>query len=58
VVEEELVAEEPAAGLVAEIEHRAAADAGAAEVLSAATMRWIVAGGEVVATLALGGGAA
>jgi acyl-ACP thioesterase len=58
VVEEELVAEEPSAGMVAEIEHRAAADAGPAEVLSAATMRWIVAGGEVVATLALGGGAA
>jgi acyl-ACP thioesterase len=58
VVEEELVAEEPSGGLVAEIEHRAAADAGPAEVLSADGMRWIVAAGEVVATLALGSGAA
>ena len=58
VVEEELVAEEPSGGLVAEIEHRAAADAGAAEVLSAGAMRWIVTAGEVVATLALGDGTA
>jgi acyl-ACP thioesterase len=58
VVEEELVAAEPAGGLVAEIEHRAAADAGPAQVLSAGAMRWIVAADEVVATLALGDGAA
>jgi acyl-ACP thioesterase len=58
-VEEELVVDEPAKGLVAEIEHRAAADAGVASVLSAGPMRWIAdAGGEVVATLALGDGAA
>jgi acyl-ACP thioesterase len=58
VVEEELVAAEPAGGLVAEIEHRAAADAGPAQVLSAGAMRWIVAADDVVATLALGDGAA
>jgi acyl-ACP thioesterase len=58
VVEEELVAREPSAGLVAEIEHRAAADAGPADVLSAGAMRWIVTAGEVVATLALGDGTA
>jgi acyl-ACP thioesterase len=58
VVEEELVAAEPERGLVAEIEHRAAADAGPAQVLSAGAMRWIVAADEVVATLALGDGAA
>jgi acyl-ACP thioesterase len=58
VVEEELVAAEPEGGLVAEIEHRAAADAGPARVLSAGAMRWIVAADEVVATLALGDGAA
>ena len=58
VVEEELVAQEPSAGLVAEIEHRAAADAGPADVLSAGAMRWIVTAGEVVATLALGDGTA
>ena len=51
-------AAEPSGGLVAEIEHRAAADAGPAQILSAGAMRWIVAGGEVVATLALGDGAA
>jgi acyl-ACP thioesterase len=58
VVEEELVAAEPEGGLIAEIEHRAAADAGPARVLSAGAMRWIVADDEVVATLALGDGAA
>jgi acyl-ACP thioesterase len=59
VLEEDLVASEPAGGLIAEIEHRAAADAGSASVLSAAEMRWIAgADGEVVATLALGDGAA
>jgi acyl-ACP thioesterase len=58
VLEEELVAAEPSGGLVAEIEHRAAADAGPAQILSAGGMRWIVSGDEVVATLALGDGAA
>jgi acyl-ACP thioesterase len=58
VMEEELVGAEPSGSLVAEIEHRAAADAGPAQVLSAGAMRWIVAAGEVVATLALGGAAA
>jgi acyl-ACP thioesterase len=58
VVEEELVAAEPEGRLLAELEHRAAADAGPAQILSAGSMRWIVAAGEVVATLALGDGAA
>jgi acyl-ACP thioesterase len=58
VVEEELVGAEPSGGLVAEIEHRAAADAAPAQILSAGAMRWIVSAGEVVATLALGDGAA
>ncbi len=58
VVEEELVAQEPSGGLVAEIEHRAAADAGPADVLSAGAMRWIATAGEVVATLALCDGTA
>ena len=50
VLEEELVAVEPR-GLDAEIEHRAAADAGEATVAAADGMRWVVAGGEVVATI-------
>src|SRR4051794_23787675 len=58
VLEEELVGRGPDGGLVAEIEHRAAADVGLASVLRAGDMRWVAAGGEVVATLALGGGAA
>jgi acyl-ACP thioesterase len=58
VLEEELASAEPSGGLVAEIEHRAAADAGPAQVFSAGAMRWIVAASEVVATLALGDGAA
>jgi acyl-ACP thioesterase len=58
-VEEELVAAEPPAGLVAEIEHRAAGDAGAASIHSAGSMRWIAgADGALLATLALGDGAA
>jgi acyl-ACP thioesterase len=58
-IEEELVTDEPAGGLVAEIEHRAAADAGPATLLRAGPMRWLVReDGEVLATLALGDGAA
>jgi acyl-ACP thioesterase len=53
VVEEELAGAEPAAGLEAEIEHRAPADAGEAAVLADGAMRWIVAGGDVVATVRL-----
>jgi acyl-ACP thioesterase len=71
VLEEELVAAEPARGLPgglprrardavvggprwgldAELEHRAAADAGEATVAAGAGMRWVSAGGEVVATI-------
>ncbi len=52
-LEDELVAREPAAGLEAEIEHRAPAGAGAATVLSHGPMRWITdPAGVVVATLA------
>ena len=40
-LEDDLVAREPAAGLEAEIEHRAPAGAGAATVLSHGPMRWI-----------------
>ncbi len=51
-LEDELVAREPDAGMAAEIEHRAAADAGAAAVLAAGAMRWIAdSAGAVVATL-------
>jgi acyl-ACP thioesterase len=51
-LEDELVAREPEAGLDAEIEHRAPADAGAATVLAAGPMRWIAdPAGTVVATL-------
>ena len=51
-LEDELVAREPEAGLAAEIEHRAACDAGAASVLADGELRWIVGpGGEVVATI-------
>ena len=58
-LEEELIDAEPAGGLVCEIEHRAAADAGAAAILSAGSRRWIAGpDGEVLATLALGDGAA
>jgi acyl-ACP thioesterase len=54
-IEEELVAEEPAGGLVAEIEHRAPGDPGAASVWSAGGMRWIVGeDGALLATVALG----
>jgi acyl-ACP thioesterase len=51
VLEEELVAAEPAGGLDVELEHRAPADAGAAVVRADGAMRWVVAGGEVVATV-------
>jgi acyl-ACP thioesterase len=53
-IEEELVAAEPGGGLVAEIEHRAPGDPGAATVWSAGAMRWIRgAGKELLATVAL-----
>jgi len=51
-LEDELIAREPRAGIQAEIEHRAPADAGAAHVVSHGAMRWITdAAGAVVATL-------
>jgi acyl-ACP thioesterase len=51
-LEEELVAAEPAAGLQAEIEHRAPGAIGDATVLAAGAMRWIADGaGAIVATL-------
>ena len=51
-LEDELVEREPEAGLEAEIEHRAAADAGAATVLADGTRRWIAdPDGTVVATI-------
>jgi acyl-ACP thioesterase len=54
VVEEELVAAEPAGGLDVEIEYRAAADVGDAVVLAGDGMRWISAeGGAVLATVRL-----
>ena len=54
VVEEELVAAEPAGGADVEIEYRAAADVGEAVVLARDGMRWITAHGRVVATARLG----
>jgi acyl-ACP thioesterase len=52
VLEEELVGGTPPAGVDAEIEHRAAADAGDALVAAGDGMRWITAaGGELLATL-------
>jgi acyl-ACP thioesterase len=56
VVEEELAGAEPAGGADLELEHRAPADAGEAAVLADGAMRWIVAGGDVVATVRLGAG--
>jgi acyl-ACP thioesterase len=51
-LEDELVADEPAAGLEAEIEHRAPAASGEAVVHASGAMRWIAdAAGAVVATL-------
>jgi acyl-ACP thioesterase len=50
ILEEELVPVDPGAFDV-EIEHRAAADAGDAAVAAADGMRWVSAGGEVVATI-------
>jgi acyl-ACP thioesterase len=58
VLEEELAGRGPDGGLVAEIEHRAAADVGPASVLRAGDMHWVTVDGEVVATLALGDAAA
>jgi acyl-ACP thioesterase len=56
VVEEELVAAEPAGGVDVEIEHRAAGDVGEAVVLAGEGWRWISAGGgEVLATVRLAG---
>ena len=52
VLEEELVPAGLDPGRIdAEIEHRAAADAGDAQVAAAGSMRWVSAGGEVVATI-------
>jgi acyl-ACP thioesterase len=51
VVEEELVAGEPTGGVDVEIEYRAAADPGDAVVAAGEGMRWISAGGDVVATV-------
>jgi acyl-ACP thioesterase len=56
VVEEELVAAEPAAGVDVEVEHRVPADAGEAAVLADGAMRWIAAGDDVVATVRLAAG--
>jgi acyl-ACP thioesterase len=55
VVEDELVGAEPP-GADVELEHRAPADAGEAAVLADGAMRWIMAGGDVVATVRLGAG--
>ena len=54
VVEEELVAREPAAGVDVEIEYRSAGDVGDAVVLAGEEMRWIAANGDVLATVRLG----
>jgi acyl-ACP thioesterase len=55
VLEEELLPAAPGSGrLDAEIEHRAAADAGDAQVAADDGMRWVTAGGEVVATICIG----
>jgi acyl-ACP thioesterase len=57
VLEEDLVATEPPHGIEAEIEHRAAADAGEAAVLGLDGMRWVTGpNGEVVATLEVDSG--
>jgi acyl-ACP thioesterase len=57
VLEEELIAASaPGPGrLDAEIEHRAAADAGEAEVAADGDVRWVSAGGDVVATIHVAG---
>ena len=53
-LEEELVADEPAGGLSAEVEHRAAAGTGEGAVLHDGPMRWITgADGAVAATFRL-----
>jgi hypothetical protein len=54
VVEEELVADEPEGRCDAEIEYRTAGDVGDAVVFAGEAMRWIAAGGEVLATVRLG----
>jgi hypothetical protein len=52
VLEDELVADEPAAGMVAEIEHRASTGAGESTVRSDGAVRWIAdPAGTIVATL-------
>jgi acyl-ACP thioesterase len=52
VLEEELVAAEPAGGVDAEIEYRTPADTGEAVVVAGEEgMRWITAGGDVLATV-------
>jgi len=53
VVEEELAAAEPVGRLDVEIEHRAAGDVGDAVVVAEDGMRWVAAGGEVLATVRL-----
>jgi acyl-ACP thioesterase len=56
VLEEELArAADPSGRLDAEIEHRAAADAGEATVAVGDGMRWVSAAGDVVATIRTGG---
>jgi acyl-ACP thioesterase len=52
VVEEELRGRTPTS-FDAEVEHRAPADAGPAEVVAVGSMRWVLAGGEVNASFAL-----
>jgi acyl-ACP thioesterase len=55
VLEEELVPAEPA-GVDAEIEHRAAGGAGEAVIAVDDVMRWVMAAGEVLATVRVAGG--
>jgi acyl-ACP thioesterase len=56
VLEEELAGAELDAGWRAEIEHRAPANLGPAGIAADGEMRWILAGGEVVASLKVGSG--
>jgi acyl-ACP thioesterase len=51
VLEEELVPADPVGAVDAEIEHRAAGDAGEAVVAAEDAMRWVSASGEVLATV-------
>ena len=56
VLEEELVAADPAGGVDAEIEYRTPGDTGEAVVVPGEDgMRWITAGGDVLATVRLPG---